>query len=126
MPTYEYQCVKCKVSYELRQGFDAETTHPCEECGKGVAKRILHAPRVVFKGSGWYATDSRKSQSAVSESADGSGGTASDSSEAGDAPAKESSESSTPKEPKPKQAAAAKSTSSKDSGTPSSESAAAG
>jgi predicted nucleic acid-binding Zn ribbon protein len=54
--------------YELRQGFDAETTHKCEECGKGTAKRILHAPPVVFKGSGWYATDSRNKSSAITDS----------------------------------------------------------
>lgn len=68
MPTYEYKCNACKKSYELRQGFDAETTHKCEECGKGTAKRVLVAPRVVFKGSGWYATDSRGKSSATAES----------------------------------------------------------
>lgn len=59
MPTYEYHCPACKATYELRQGFSAETTHTCEECGKGIAKRVLHAPPVVFKGGGWYVTDSR-------------------------------------------------------------------
>jgi putative FmdB family regulatory protein len=68
LPTYEYQCNKCKAVYDLRQGFDAETTHVCEECGKGTAKRVLHAPPVVFKGSGWYATDSRNKSSAVTDS----------------------------------------------------------
>jgi putative FmdB family regulatory protein len=68
MPIYEYQCGTCKASYELRQGFDADTTHTCEECGKGIAKRVLHAPPIVFKGSGWYVTDSKKSSSALSES----------------------------------------------------------
>jgi putative FmdB family regulatory protein len=68
LPTYEYQCNKCKAVYELRQGFDADTKHTCEECGKGVAKRILHAPPIVFKGGGWYATDSRSKTSALSES----------------------------------------------------------
>lgn len=68
MPTYEYHCPRCKASYELRQGFDAETTHTCEECGKGTAKRVLHAPPVVFKGSGWYVTDYAKSGSAAAES----------------------------------------------------------
>ena len=62
MPTYEYHCSKCNSNYELRESFEAPTTHTCEECGKGVAKRVLVAPRIVFKGSGWYATDSRKSQ----------------------------------------------------------------
>ena len=71
MPTYDYKCNKCKAVYELRQGFDAETTHTCEQCGKGIAKRILATPAVVFKGSGWYVTDSRgKSSSSTSESSD--------------------------------------------------------
>lgn len=69
LPTYEYHCPKCKATYELRQGFSADTTHTCEECGKGIAKRILHAPRVHFKGSGFYATDSKSKSSAVSEPA---------------------------------------------------------
>jgi putative FmdB family regulatory protein len=68
VPTYEYQCNACKAVYELRQGFDAATTHKCEECGKGTAKRVLHAPPVVFKGGGWYATDSRNTKTAVSDS----------------------------------------------------------
>ena len=77
MPTYDYQCEACKASYELRQGFDAATSHSCEACGTGVAKRVLHAPRVVFKGSGWYVTDSRKSTTAVSDAtADGGDKTA--------------------------------------------------
>lgn len=68
MPTYEYHCPKCKTSYDLRQGFDAETTHTCENCGKGIAKRVLHAPKVFFKGSGFYVTDSKSKSSAVTDS----------------------------------------------------------
>ena len=68
LPTYEYHCPKCKATYELRQGFDAETTQKCEECGKGTAKLVLHAPPVVFKGSGWYVTDSKGKSSATTES----------------------------------------------------------
>ncbi len=67
MPTYEYHCESCETSYDLMQSFSAPSEHACEECGKGTAKRVLHAPRVVFKGSGWYATDSRNSSSAYSE-----------------------------------------------------------
>ena len=70
MPTYEYACKSCKVVYDLRQGFDAEITHTCEECGKGIAKRVLHAPPVVFKGSGWYATDSRSKTGSESGKSD--------------------------------------------------------
>lgn len=68
MPTYEYHCPACDSSYELRQGFNAETTHTCEQCGEATAKRVLYAPPVVFKGSGWYVTDSRSKNPAVSES----------------------------------------------------------
>lgn len=67
MPTYEYHCPKCKTSYDLRQGFDAETTHTCEHCEKGIAKRVLHAPKVFFKGSGFYVTDSKSKSSAVTD-----------------------------------------------------------
>ena len=72
MPTYEYHCPRCKATYELRQGFDAETTHTCEECRKGVAKRVLYAPPVVFKGSGWYITDyAHKSSAAPAKNGEG-------------------------------------------------------
>lgn len=71
MPTYEYHCPKCQATYELRQGFDAETTQKCIECGKGTAKRVLHAPRVHFKGSGFYVTDS-KGKNPAGEEADSS------------------------------------------------------
>jgi putative FmdB family regulatory protein len=68
LPTYDYHCPACKTTYELRQGFDAPTTHVCEECGQGTARRVLHAPPVVFKGSGWYVTDSRSRQTALTDS----------------------------------------------------------
>ena len=91
MPTYEYQCNKCKATYELRQGFDAATTHKCEECGKGTAKRVLYAPPVVFKGSGWYVTDSKGKSSAVSDSrSESAGESGSTTSEDSAAPAKNS------------------------------------
>lgn len=80
MPTYEYHCPACSATYELRQGFDAPTTHTCEECGKGTAKRVLHAPPIVFKGTGWYITDSRNRQSAFSDSSSDSGSDADSSS----------------------------------------------
>lgn len=74
MPTYEYHCDSCGETYDLHQGFSAATEHACEECGKGIAKRVLHAPRVVFKGSGWYVTDSRNSSVASTDSAPRSNG----------------------------------------------------
>jgi putative FmdB family regulatory protein len=86
VPTYDYQCDACRVTYELRQGFDAESSHTCEECGKGVARRVLTAPRVVFKGSGWYVTDSRKGSSGDSSSKSADSAESSESSTASDKP----------------------------------------
>ena len=59
MPQYDYQCTACEYRYEKREGFDAPARQPCPQCG-GQAKRILYAPPIVFKGSGFYVTDSRK------------------------------------------------------------------
>ena len=59
MPLYQYQCSKGH-SYEKQQPFGSPVEHPCEQprC-KAIAKRVLIAPQVHFKGSGWYKTDSR-------------------------------------------------------------------
>ena len=56
MPLYEYQCRKCQHRYEKIQKFSDKTEVQCPECG-GDGKRLLSAPAVHFKGSGWYVTD---------------------------------------------------------------------
>ncbi len=73
MPTYEYHCAKCDATYDLQQSFSAEPTHRCEQCGKGTAKRVLYAPRVVFKGGGFYATDNKGRSTATQEPASSKG-----------------------------------------------------
>ena len=65
MPKYDYRC-SAGHQYEKREGFDAPSVQTCEVCGIE-ARRVLTPPAIVFKGSGWYVTDSRKS--APSESA---------------------------------------------------------
>jgi putative FmdB family regulatory protein len=60
VPLYEYRCLDCNQEYEKREGFDASALQECPNCG-GTARRVLHAPPIVFKGSGFYVTDSRKS-----------------------------------------------------------------
>ena len=72
MPTYEYHCPSCKKNYDLQESFSAETTHTCKKCGKGTAKRVLHAPRVHFKGSGFYVTDSKNKSSSTSSTSSSS------------------------------------------------------
>ncbi|HZP58108.1 MAG TPA: FmdB family zinc ribbon protein [Dehalococcoidia bacterium] len=59
MPTYEYLC-DAGHRYEKREGFDAPARQKCPSCGKA-ANRVIQAPPIVFKGSGFYKTDSRGS-----------------------------------------------------------------
>lgn len=56
MPLYEYRCGACGSVFEVMQKFsdDALTVH--EDCG-GPVQRLLSAPALQFKGSGWYITD---------------------------------------------------------------------
>lgn len=69
MPTYEYACAACGNRYEKREGFDAKPRQKCPKCGK-MAQRLLSTPAVVFKGSGFYKTDSRGASSSESSSGD--------------------------------------------------------
>ncbi|MGC2696358.1 MAG: FmdB family zinc ribbon protein [Candidatus Angelobacter sp.] len=56
VPLYEYQCKKCKHKFEKIQKFSDRAIKKCPECGSPVEK-VMHAPSVQFKGSGWYVTD---------------------------------------------------------------------
>jgi putative FmdB family regulatory protein len=57
VPLYEYQCPKCGHRFERIQRFSDPNPKKCPHCGAGKLERLLHAPAVQFKGSGWYATD---------------------------------------------------------------------
>ena len=56
MPLYEYQCQKCGERFEIIQKFSDPLVTAHETCG-GVVKKLLSAPAIQFKGSGWYITD---------------------------------------------------------------------
>ncbi len=60
MPTYEYQCRTCGHHFEKMQRFSDNPLTECPKCG-GEVRRVIHPAGVIFKGSGWYITDSRKS-----------------------------------------------------------------
>ncbi|GAC1654278.1 MAG: hypothetical protein NVS9B12_04800 [Vulcanimicrobiaceae bacterium] len=62
MPLYDYQCSNCKEITEVRHGFDDAHTDPCPKCA-GPLMRLFNPASIVFKGSGFYITDSRKSES---------------------------------------------------------------
>ena len=62
MHTYEYECRKCGENLEVFQSFDERPLKKHKGCG-GELKKVFHARGVVFKGSGFYKTDSRKSAS---------------------------------------------------------------
>lgn len=59
MPIYEYVCNDCGHRFEVRQSFSDEPIAVCTNCGAPV-RRVLYPAGVIFKGSGWYITDSRK------------------------------------------------------------------
>ena len=56
MPLYEYRCKQCAHQFEKIQSFSAPEEKVCPVCG-GEVERLISAPAVQFKGSGWYVTD---------------------------------------------------------------------
>jgi putative FmdB family regulatory protein len=73
MPLYDYRCEKCGSTFEVRQKFSDELLQVHEGCG-GHVERLISAPALQFKGTGWYVTDYAKNgkspstSSSVSES----------------------------------------------------------
>ena len=59
MPIYEYECGHCRYRFEMKQGYDEEPQAMCPQC-QGRARRVFQSTPVIFKGSGFYITDSRK------------------------------------------------------------------
>jgi len=103
MPLYEYHCQQCGYRFEALQRFSDDPLTTCEKCG-GQLKKLISAPAVQFKGSGWYVTDyagkkggdSKKSGDGDSKS-EGSGSSKSDaSSGSGDSKTAKDSSSSSP------------------------------
>ena len=60
MPIYDYECDICHHCFEKKQRFDEEPVASCPEC-EGTAHRVIHSVPIIFKGSGFYVTDHRKS-----------------------------------------------------------------
>ena len=67
MPTYQYVCTACERALEVQQSFHDDPLTICPDC-QGELRKVFSAAGVVFKGSGFYRTDSRGSSSGSSTS----------------------------------------------------------
>jgi len=63
VPTYQYACTECGHGFEQVQSFSDDALTVCPEC-QGKLRKVFNAVGVVFKGSGFYRTDSRSSTTA--------------------------------------------------------------
>jgi len=72
MPLYEYQCVQCGERVEIIQRLSDPPHTECAKCG-GEMKKLLSAPAIQFKGSGWYKTDYAAKPASSSSTSSGSG-----------------------------------------------------
>lgn len=63
MPTYQYRCKDCDTELEVVQKFTDDALTECPNCANGELRKIYNAVGVVFKGSGFYRTDSRTANS---------------------------------------------------------------
>lgn len=66
MPTYEYECTSCGQHIEVFQRISEDALTTCGVCG-GTLRKVFHPAGIVFKGSGFYATDSRSSSKSGSK-----------------------------------------------------------
>ena len=70
MPTYHYACSSCSHEFDQYQSFTEDTLSVCPSC-EGFIRRVIQPVGIVFKGSGWYLTDSRAPEKSESGPDDG-------------------------------------------------------
>jgi putative FmdB family regulatory protein len=75
VPTYAYACTECEHRFDIVQSFSDDSLTECPECG-GRLRKLFNAVGVVFKGGGFYRTDSRAASSATTPKASSSSGEA--------------------------------------------------
>ena len=66
MPIYEYECQTCGVHFERKQSVNDDPVRICPECG-GKVRKLFFAAGIIFKGSGFYVTDSQNNRNRLSE-----------------------------------------------------------
>ncbi|MDO8752661.1 MAG: zinc ribbon domain-containing protein [Anaerolineales bacterium] len=57
MPVYTYRCENCGIQFERHQSFTDAPLKTCPECRKKALKKVITSTKIIFKGSGFYATD---------------------------------------------------------------------
>jgi putative FmdB family regulatory protein len=57
MPVYTYRCENCGIQFERHQSFTDDPLKTCPECRRKALKKVITSTRIIFKGSGFYATD---------------------------------------------------------------------
>jgi putative FmdB family regulatory protein len=90
VPTYSYECTECGDRFDAVQSFAEDSLTECKKCS-GRLRKLFNSVGVVFKGSGFYRTDSRAAEGKSKSSSGGS--SSSDSSSSTDSSSKSSSES---------------------------------
>lgn len=83
MPTYEYECRRCQHAFEAFQSMTDKPLRTCPECGGRVRRLIGAGAGIIFKGSGFHATDYRSKSYAEGAKADPAQSGASSPSESG-------------------------------------------
>ena len=72
MPTYTYRCNNCEYQFDVRQRMADDPLTDCPECEtENALRKVLNSVGIVFKGSGFYVTDSRGKKSAAAPSTNG-------------------------------------------------------
>ena len=74
MPIYAYRCESCGIHFERQQSFNDAPLKRCPECNKNTLRKVIGPVGVVFKGSGFYATDNRSPSGMKSASGKEEGG----------------------------------------------------
>jgi putative FmdB family regulatory protein len=72
MPIYTYRCENCGVQFERRQKFSDDPLKRCPECNKNSLRKVYLPVGIVFKGSGFYATDNRSPSGSRNKTKSGS------------------------------------------------------
>ncbi|MFZ1907538.1 MAG: zinc ribbon domain-containing protein [Burkholderiales bacterium] len=76
MPIYEYRCSECGFQNEYLQKVSEPPLSVCPSCGKATFQKLLSAAGFQLKGSGWYATDFRNSDTKAAKTGDSKPGAA--------------------------------------------------